>query len=222
MPHAQGRPVSAILNVVWRQHWRRGPLVVGVVSILGVGCGSSAPPLAPIPDPGGPFQTSLPPNTTLDALTSEQYQDLCNELAAAPYLEPGLARELTCREEGVEAANLVSLGIGDAGADGGSFLSVCQAAHDKCQQQPILSSPCTVPAYCTATVELLSACVNELANTDPLATCLSAPTCAMVAATGSDGVIATGPCPNGPSPACTRLEQQCPGAVQGFFPSRTL
>jgi hypothetical protein len=164
----------------------------------------------------------VPPNTTLDALTSEQYLDLCNELAAAPYLEPGLARELTCREEGIEAANLASLGIADGGADGGSFLSMCEAAHDYCQQQPISSSPCSVPAYCTATVELLSACINELANTDPVATCLSAPSCAMVAATGKVGVIATGPCPNGPSPACTRLAQQCPGALQGFFPGPTL
>jgi len=197
-------------------------LFVGVVCILDMGCGSSAPPLAPIPDPGGPFQTSVPPTATLGALTSEQYMELCSELAAAPYLEPGLLRELTCRQGGIEAANLVSLGIADAGADGGSFLSVCQAAHDKCQQRPIDSWPCFLPYGCTATVELLSACVNELANTDPVATCLSAPTCAMVAATGSQGVIATGPCPNGPSPACTRLAQECPGVVQSFFPGPTL
>ena len=196
-------------------------LFVGVVCLLHMGCGSSAPPLAPIPDPGGPFQTSVPPTTTLDALTSEQYQDLCNELAAAPYLEPGLNREWSCRVGGSEAANLASHGVGDAGADGGSFLSVCQATHDKCQQRPIASSSCFLGYGCTATVELLSACVNELANTDPVATCLSAPTCAMVAATGSQGVIATGPCPIGPSPACTRLAQQCPVVLQVFFPSPT-
>jgi hypothetical protein len=207
---------------MWRQHWRRGKLVVGVVFILGAGCGSSAPPLAPIPDPGGPFQTSVPPNRTLDALTSEQYQELCNELAAAPYLQQGLNREWTCRVEGIEFANRTSLGIGDGGADGGSFLSVCQAAHDNCQQQPIFSSPCSVPAHCTATVELLSACVNELANTDPVATCLAIPSCAMVAATGKADPISIGPCPNGPSPACTRLAQQCPGALQGFFPGPTI
>jgi hypothetical protein len=206
---------------VRRQH-RRLLWSIAVVGFLDIGCGSSAPPLAPIPDPGGPFQTSVPPTTTLDALTNDQYQELCNELSAAPYLESGLLRELTCRQGGIEVANAASLGTGDGGADGGSFLSVCLAAHDKCLQSLSSSSPCSLLPGCTATVELLSACANELANTDPVATCLSVPSCAMVAATGTAGVIATGPCPNGPSPACTRLAQQCPGELQDFFPGPTL
>jgi hypothetical protein len=216
-----------------RPYRRRGSLVVGIVWIVGIGCGSSTPPLAPIPDPGGPFQTTVPSDASLGALTSEQYLELCNELAAAPYLDPGLVRELTCRQGGLEAAWNLPIGgsqdggadggIRDGGADGGSFLSVCQAAYDNCQQILLPSSVCPLPSLsysgCTAAVELLSACVNELANTDPVATCLSAPSCATAAATGSAGNIPTGPCPSGPSPACTRLAEQCPGSVQGLFPS---
>jgi hypothetical protein len=188
------------------------------------GCGSSAAP-APIPDPGGPFQTSVPPNTPIDALTGPQYIELCNEISSAPYLMSGLLLEMNCRESGFEVANTPPPdgGIPDGGPDGGSFLSRCQAAHDKCIQQPGLGGgTCTLPVYtCAAPVELLSACINEIANTDPTATCAGFPSCAMIAAAGStkyDGG-SVGSCPGAPSlPACTRLGTQCPGALGSFDP----
>ncbi len=104
--------------------------------------------------------------------------------------------------------------------DGGTFLSACEAAYDSCHQQAD-GNPgliCIVPiAGCSATVELLSACLNEIANSDPIATCVTDSTCAMAAATGSVfNDAGVGPCFGGsqatvPSlPACDRLRQQCP------------
>lgn len=211
--------VHAIVKGVSRGHWRRGPLIVLVVCLAGLGCGSSAP-LAPIPDPGGPFHTNVPPNTTLDALTIDQSHELCSEVSAAEqaYLVPALSWESTCRVLGIEAGNMSAGGTQDGGADGGTFLSVCQAAYDNCEQK-ILNEPlpaCELPSDCGATVELLSACLNEIANTDPVAACVTTPTCAMVAAVGSTTRYDAGSafCPHndgdGPSlPACVRLRQQC-------------
>jgi hypothetical protein len=202
-------------------------LLVGVVCLIGLGCESSTP-LAPIPDPGGPFQSSVPPETPIDKLTVAQYEELCSKAGGAPYLNDGLVVELTCRQQGLEVAWNLPLdgGSGDGGADGGgSFLSACQADYDNCIQQ--LSggaTACGIPVYtCTATVELLTACFNEIANSDPAAACLTTPSCAMAVAAGTTtpdaGFIPIGACPNGPPrPACKRLAQQCPGALIDYDP----
>jgi hypothetical protein len=204
---------------VLRRHWRQGSLIVGVVWLLGPGCGSSTAP-APIPDPGGPFQTSVPPNTSLSALTIAQSQELCNEVSAAEqaYLAQAIIYESTCRMIGIEGANLSVNAARDGGADGGSWLSACQGAYDSCEKDQKDNLPvCELPPGCGATVELLSACLNEIANTDPVATCLTTPTCAMFAAAGPTtpdaGISSCGSGSGPPLLACARLQQQCPAAV---------
>ena len=201
--------------------------VTGVVCVLGLGCESSPPP-TPIPDPGSPFHTSVPPNTTLDALTGDQWQELCGEVSAAEkaYLVPGILAESTCRQISLEdgTVGLSVPGTGDGGADGGSFLSVCQAAYENCEKENSMAEPpsCGLDVSgCRATVELLSACLNEIANTNPVAACVTIPTCAEAAAAGTTrydaGIVPLGTCPKsggGPSlPACARLQPQCPGVL---------
>jgi hypothetical protein len=191
-------------------------LVVGALWLLGFGCGSSTPP-APIPDPGGPFHTKVPSDTTLDALTADQTQELCDEILVAEraYLSWAIVNELTCREGAIEAANLSAKEPRDGGAGDGAFLSACQNAYDYCEQNSASPPLCQLPTSCGATVELLSACLNEIANTDPVTACVTTPTCAMFAA-GSTGLDAGASiCQTGggpPLPACARLWQQCPGA----------
>ena len=91
------------------------------------------------------------------------------------------------------------------------WLSACQAAHDACETTPRSPPPCGLPTGCGATVELLSACLNEIANTDPVAACVTIPTCATAAAMPTTGESFG--CPtsgSGPSlPACVRLAQEC-------------
>ena len=128
-----------------------------------------------------------------------------------------ISAETTCRVHGLEAAGSPTSG----GADAGSFLSACQAAYESCKQKNATYLPpaCKVPpSGCTATVELLSACLNEIGNSDPITACVTEPTCTAAAATGSKGLDAgVSPCDiianSGPSlPACDRLQQQCPSS----------
>ena len=104
---------------------------------------------------------------------------------------------------------------------------MCQAAYDQCKQDltATQTSPCvplSTAAYskCGATVELLSACLNEIANTHPIAACVTTSTCATAADAGAKiyaGSRLNGVClksDGGPSlPACTRLQQECPQVI---------
>jgi hypothetical protein len=220
--------VSASVKLVSTVSCKGMSLVAAVVCVLGLGCTSSPPP--PIPDPGGPFHTSVPPNTTLDALTDTQFQELCGEVSAAQqaYLAGAVTSEGACRELGVEDAVRFGpdgsvrpspLEPGDGGADG-AFLSACQADYQGCEQQAMANPPpCgLILDGCGETVELLSACLNEIANTNPVATCVSVPSCAQVAAAGTlrydAGNIGCQPSDGGPSlPACYRLQSHCPEAL---------
>jgi hypothetical protein len=218
--------VSDILKVVPRVRWKRMSFVTGVACVLGLGCSSSTPPLAPIPDPGGPFHTSVPTDTRLDALTGDQWQELCGEVSAAEkaYLVSAISAESVCRELSFEILSVAADGgVSPIAADAGSFLSACQARYDDCEQQNLTASPppCGLEVTgCGATVELLSACLNEIANTNPVAACVTLPTCAEAAAAGTTrsdaGSRPFGTCPNDskPSlPACARLQPQCPGVL---------
>jgi hypothetical protein len=206
----------------------RSALRAGVaLLVLGLGCGSSSPP-PPISDPGGSFHTNVSPTKTLGALSDADVAELCSEFATADqsYLHDAVTREVTCRESALEAAHWGN----SLPLDGGTFLSVCQAAYDQCQQEVsmVTSTPCIVPAPgCTATVELLSACLNEIANTNPIAMCANLPTCATASLGGPDGgkfPTLTGPCwatasvPTPSLPACDRLQQQCLGVDTRFNP----
>jgi len=209
-----------MISVPDRTHRKLGAAST-IVCLFGLGCGSPSPSAAPapIPDPGGPFQTGVPANTTLDALTNDQSRELCSEVSAGEqaYGLDGIIREETCRSTGVEAAGL-SAATRDAGADG-PWLSACQAAYDDCETIHRTPPPCELPTRCGATVELLSACLNEIANSDPIAACVASPTCAMAAA--GPTTTSFGRCPiggSGPSlPACVRLGQECPTTL-GLIP----
>jgi hypothetical protein len=216
------------VNVVSFVRGERVPFLSGVVFALGLGCTSAAPP-APIPDPGGPFHTSVPPQTSLDALTGAQFQELCGEVSAAQqaYLLTGINSEISCREVSLEDAVLLGADGSartsppqDGGVDGGAFLAACQADYRRCEQQSMQDlAPCGLIIYgCRETVELLSACLNEIANTNPIAACVKIPTCAEAAAAGTTrwdaGAIGCPQVDGGPSlPACARLQRECPGVL---------
>lgn len=194
--------------------------MVVVAAAVVSGCSSSTPQA--IPDPGGLFKTSVPANTSLGALTADQAGELCMEFQAADhsYLVTGVTSEEACREIAFELTGTPANYGSDGGTDGGSFLTACQGAYDQCKQQAA-GGPglvCFFPiSGCGATVELFSACMNEIANSDPIASCVTTPTCAAAAAAGTLVVDAGGSetaCTTGqgapPLPACDRLSQECP------------
>jgi hypothetical protein len=172
--------------------------------------GCSREPAAPIPDPGGPFHTGVAANKALGALTAGEVQELCREIsnAEASFLNGAVATEETCRGFSVDFT--------DAGA---GFLTACQATYDTCRRQSAGNDgalQCPLPAPgCNAPVELVSACFNEMAGTDPISTCVRQPTCDEAA--GSTPLVDAGTpdLSHLPSmiPACERLLQDCPTVV---------
>ena len=199
-------------------------LLTLLVPILSVGfgaCGST--PLAPIPDPGGPFQTSLPATATISKLTATEAQQLCSDLTAAykTFLGGAISVESTCRIFGAEAAAQPADG-GTFQNDGGTPQANCQAEYDNCKQE-LSGTPvgyfCPLPATnCNATVEILSSCLNEIAAGEPIEMCIGLPTCDMI--TPGETVTQTPPPKMSdlpPLPACLRLYQQCP-PMDFFYP----
>ena len=187
---------------------------VGLVALLLIaagatwGCSCDAP--APIPDPGGPFHTNVAANKSLSSLTDGEVQDLCTAILIADksFLIDAITTEEVCRGDSVSRT--------DAGAE---FLTACQAAYDNCKGD--LASGhgalgCPLPALgCNATVDLVSACLNELAATNPVSTCVHLPTCEAAANPPFDG--GTRDLSNLPArPACDRLGQECPDVSFGY------
>jgi hypothetical protein len=207
-------------------------LPVWVLLLAGGACGSSAP--APIPDPGGPFHTNVSANKTLGSLTSDETLELCNDLHAADgtFLVRAYATQVTCLLNGYAAASLVDAGTGsvdsgtanaaDAGfgqVDGGAangtiYQRACQSEYDSCVATlmnggDLFSCPLPAPG-CSASVELLSACLNEVAAADPISLCTGTEGCS--AASAVEAVLPTPPKSASlpPTPACARLTQECP------------
>jgi hypothetical protein len=194
-----------------------------LVPILWAGAGAcGSTPQAPIPDPGGPFQTTVPASETISKLTASEAQQLCSDLTVAyqTFLGGAVDTEVTCRTSGVEAAaQSIRAGVyqEDAGADqkdAGSYQGTCQAAYDNCKQE-LSGTPggyCPLAAIgCNATVELLSACLNEIAAGEPIQMCIGLPTCDMISE--DQPVTQTPPPKMSDLPrlaACVRLSQQCP------------
>jgi hypothetical protein len=211
-------------------------LLAFVVLATGGGCGSSVQ--TPIPDPGGPFHTNVAGNRTLGSLTVDEVAQLCNDLQSADraFLTTAAVYQETCLEFGYEAAFAVDAGTApidsggpeaaDAGTgpvDGGSpdanvYQRVCQREYDHCLSQQTgsvgLSCPLPVPG-CSATVELASACLNEIAAADPISLCTGNQGCG--AASAIEPVLPTPPkIADLPStPACDRLQKECSTV---FFP----
>lgn len=149
-------------------------------------------------------------------VSATEAQQLCSDLTAAykTFLGGTVGAESTCRIFGAEAAAQPADG-GTLQNDGGTPQANCQAAYDNCKQE-LSGTPvgyyCPLPATnCNATVEILSACLNEIAAGEPIEMCIGLPTCAMI--TPGETVTQTPP-PKAsdlpPLPACLRLYQQCP------------
>lgn len=187
---------------------------VPILGVVAAACGST--PAAPIPDPGGPFQTTVPDTETISKLTASDAQQLCKDLTMAygTFLTGGLTAETTCRIAGIEAAATSTDG-GTYQEDAGTYQANCQATYETCKQE-LSSAPvdyfCPLPAAnCHATVELLSACLNEIAAGEPSQMCIGVPTCNMISE-GQPGTRTPQPelADLPPLPACVRLYQQCP------------
>lgn len=191
-----------------------------ILAVVAAACGST--PEAPIPDPGGPFQTTVPATEVISKLSIADANQLCNDLTVAyrTFLSGGLVTEETCRNIGIEAA-VRSTDGGTFQEDAGTYQANCQAAYDQCQRQQIAdplaySCPAPVPG-CNATVELLSACLNEIAAAEPLRLCIEPPSCDMI----SEGQTITPTTPPKladlpPTPACDRFNRQCPSMAFSY------
>jgi hypothetical protein len=189
--------------------------LVPILAVVAAACGSTPPAL--ILDPGGPFQTTVAATETISQLTTSDVQQLCKDLTTAygTFLTGGLTAETTCRIAGVEAAASSTDG-GTYQEDAGTYQANCQATYETCKQE-LSDDPigylCPLPAAnCNATVELLSACLNEIASGEPSQMCIGFSTCNMI----SEGQPAETQTPPPrladlpPLPACLRLHQQCP------------
>ncbi len=173
----------------------------------------------PIADPGGPFVTTVPPDSPLAGLDLIDGDTLCRDLATAYYsfLDGAFEQETLCRRSAVETSTeIFELDAGPEGFDAAPGL--CASLYGTCIQSDPASSVffCPLPAPpdmpCSATVSDLSACLNEIASFDPVNTCVMVPAC--------DGGLSDAAAPSPSSlPACERLMQICPIATQiAHFP----
>ncbi len=188
-----------------------------------VACGASGNnPAAPVdagaavPDPGGPFMTSVAPDAPLASLDLIEGDILCRDLTAAFYgfLDGAVEQDTLCRQSAGETAADVTFGL-DGGSDAAG---ICTSLYGPCVENNLLISPffCPFPdpsnMPCTATVSDLSACLNEIASFDPVDACVKVPAC--------DGGLVDAAAPSPASlPACERLNRICPLAAQvAHFP----
>jgi hypothetical protein len=212
-------------------------LLIGVALASLLGCGSShetatvdaGPPVA---DPGGPFVADLPPDRPLAGLNLVDTDTLCRDLASAYYtfLNGAVQAEKDCRPFAVEVGQEVAYGNpGPAGAAAcAQQYAACIASETTPPQFlcPFLTS-LPNPRPCDATVEDLSACLNEIAALDPVSVCVTTAGCDGGLTTTEDAGAPTPdaapwppPAEAGPPPAamparpappaCRRLGQICP------------
>jgi len=239
-----------------RRAWAEWPACALLVTALSVGCRSvddqtsaddaSAGPA--VPDPGGPFQTSVPSDASLESLSLVESDTLCRDLANAYYafLLGAVQAQTTCRQLVTEDL----FGI-DASTEG----ALCSGLYEECLDaepppDPSFTCPLTLPGFeptsgppppgsppleCTATVEDLSACLNEIAALDPIGRCVTAPGCDAGGSPDGEAVDAFTPTegpadaftgdgldaapPTSAMPACERLSRICPVvAIIAAFP----
>lgn len=193
-----------------------------------------------VPDPGGPFQTTVPSDASLAGLGLVESDTLCRDLANAYYafLLGAVQTQNNCRQ--LVAGNII-------GTDASTEDAVCLGFYAECldAEPPLEASficPFTLPGFepnsgspplqCTATVEDLSACLNEIAALDPIGRCVTAPVCDAGASTDAEAVDAFAEAADGfpgeapdaappisATPACERLARICPVvAVIASFP----
>ena len=210
-----------------------------VVLVAGVACGS--PMETPIPDPGGPFHTNVSASKTLGSLTADETSELCNDLKGADsaFLLTAAVSQEVCLQNGYAAASLIDAGSGpvdsgaadaadpgggpvDSGAaDASVYQRACQSEYNRCLAD-VMKSPqlfdCPLPVEgCSATVELLSACLNEIAAADPISLCTGTQGCSAAAAVETALPASPNIASLPPTPACGRLTRECP-TVSFTFP----
>jgi len=127
---------------------------------------------------------------------------LCRDIANAYYafLSGAVQTDDFCRSIATTRTMEVLSGS-DGGLDGGAF---CSQAYAQClrTEPPVFRFMCPIPfpsylpQQCDATVEDVSACLNEIAAHDPVGTCAKSPGCdgAPSARGGAPSLSATPAC----------------------------
>lgn len=115
-----------------------------------------------------------------------------------------------CRESVTATAVDYANRYDDGGFDAGGACSQGLAECSRMQPPAALffcpiPIPSNLPQSCDATVEDLSACLNETAAHDPIRTCVKVPGC------DGDAAVDASPPPRSALPACERLHRICPG-----------
>lgn len=189
--------------------WR----VVDAILLCGL-LGCSSPSAAndgpPVPDPGGPFSSSVPSARRIDSLTLVESDVLCREIANAYYafLQGAIETANVCGETATTVSS-EQFQQSDGGVDASAL---CTMAYERCAGSQPTAAPffCPVPApgsgsqACDATVEDLSACLNETAALDPVGMCRTSPGCP------GDASVYTDARSRPATPACDRLRRICP------------
>ncbi len=192
-----------------------------VISTVAIGCGGGSSGGS-----GGPgFNPSVPASTPLNKLSSSQAMQLCTDTGT--YLNSSITTEINsptfeCQVVGIEVA---TLSFDATSSTNATVQKACQDAYTACLKAPpdagaddvdggTFTSDCTTTqgdiATCSATVGQYTACVDELTSvfTDAFPPCNQLTVAKLSASTSDAG---TDPTTSGP--ACTALDNACPGAT---------
>ncbi len=202
---------------------------LGAVLVAITGC-STSPSRSeidggpPVPDPGGPFTTTVGANRPISALDPVEADTLCRDFGAAyrSFLGGAVATQNNCNSIATEVTRDSEFGF-DGGFDAGPLDAgaLCSDLYDACAnaEPPFSLFECPIPIprtetqTCDATVEDVSACLNEVAAAHPLGVCVHSPGCDAMpwldASLSASSMDAMAP-PASAFPACQRLMEICP------------
>jgi hypothetical protein len=188
---------------------RSGVDALFLCALLGCGSGSHTNDGPAVPDPGGPFRTSVESSRRIDSLAVVESDTLCRDVAGAFYafLAGAVDNANTC-------GDTVTLSLEDpmSGRISADASAMCWTEYAQCLSSVPPARPfyCPLPlpgnSPCDATVEDLSACLNEMAALDPVGRCRMYPACDD-ASVGVDAALRPA------TAACDRLLRICPAFV---------
>jgi hypothetical protein len=197
---------------------RRAFVSVGVFVILSGCTSSSSSTGAPVADPGGPFNTKVSSNLALGSLGAADTHALCQDLASAfdTFLGGAVQTANLCYESAFVSTQETLLRYPDAGIDSAA---ACSMGYSECRANSGFGNfTCPIPfpldsPPCSATVEDLSACLNEIAALDPLGVCIYPASCDAGVAPDAALPPQNWPPSGAPmlsaTPACARLQRIC-------------
>jgi hypothetical protein len=173
---------------------------------LTLGCGGGG---------GGGFNPGVAGNKPLNTLSDAEVATLCKNADAYFSSSPDI-KEANCRTAGVFAVAFTA----SVGATDKQLQDACQTVYNQCIKAPASSSggdggtsngTCNKPpASCTATVDQMTACLNELTatlkNSVPACNTLTVASLGASANPPDGGSDTTGP-------ACKAYEAACPDMV---------